>query len=304
MTPFVIATMYKFVHLHDYASLQSTLLSFCRKHELKGTLLLAQEGINGTLAGSREGIDALLDFLRADSRLSELVHKESYADSIPFHRIKIKLRREIVTMGCPQIKPFKRGGTRVEPADWNAFIDNPDILLLDIRNKYEHRIGTFKNAEPSNTVNFREFPGDVKRRFDPAKNKKVAMFCTGGIRCEKASAWMLAQGFEEVYQLNGGILKYLQDIPAENSLWRGECFVFDERISVNHELSAGTYVQCFACRRPLSTGDIKSDHYQPGVSCPYCINETSEKQRAGFRERRRQVLLAEKRNVQHVGGGA
>jgi len=276
-------------------------LSFCQEQDIYGTLLLAEEGLNGTLAGTRSAIDKLLAFLKSDERLADLEYKESYSDEIPFHRTKVKLKKEIVTMGQPDIKPSDRSGIRVEPEQWNEIISDPEVLLVDTRNEYEYQIGTFKNAVLPNITNFREFPDYVTNQFDPKKTKKVAMFCTGGIRCEKASAYMLEQGFEEVYQLNGGILKYLEEVKPDESLWEGECFVFDGRVSVDHQLEEGNYEQCFACRRPITAEDMKTKDYQQGVSCPRCINETTEEQRSGFNERQRQVTLAKERNQKHIG---
>ena len=298
---FVIAAMYKFVHLADYESMQPKMLSFCQERDIKGTILLAEEGINGTVAGTRMAIDELLNYLKSDQRFNDLKHKESCSNEIPFHRTKVILKKEIVTMGRPDISPTDRSGVRVDPKDWNALISDPDILLIDTRNEYEYQIGSFKNAVSPNTTNFCEFPDFVKQQLDPVKHKKIAMYCTGGIRCEKASAYMLEQGFEEVYQLNGGILKYLDEIDIDESLWQGECFVFDARVSVDHELAEGSYEQCFACRRPISDEDLQSKDYQQGVSCPHCIDETTEEQRAGFSERQRQVKLADQRNQKHIG---
>ena len=298
---FVIVAMYKFVRLADYKIMQPELLSYCQEQEIYGTILLAEEGINGTVVGTRAAIDSLLNHLKSDPRLADLEYKESYSDDIPFHRTKVKLKKEIVTMGQPDIKPSDRSGIRVEPEQWNEIISDPDMLLIDTRNEYEYKIGTFKNAVSPNTTNFREFPDYVRNQLDPAKTKKVAMFCTGGIRCEKASAYMLEQGFEEVYQLNGGILKYLEEVGSDESLWEGECFVFDSRVSVDHQLAEGSYEQCFACRRPITDEDMKTKDYVQGVSCPYCINETTEEQRAGFDERQRQVTLAKQRNQKHIG---
>jgi UPF0176 protein len=298
---FVVAAMYKFVHLPDYEAIQPRLLAFCREQNLKGTLLLAEEGINGTVAGSRKAIDNLLSYLKSDQRLNDLEHKESQSDELPFHRMKVKLKKEIVTMGQPDIKPIETSEVRVEPKDWNALISDPDVLLIDTRNEYEFQIGSFKNAISPDTTNFREFPDYVKQQLDRGKHEKIAMFCTGGIRCEKACAYMLEQGFEKVYQLNGGILKYLEEVDTEESLWQGECFVFDSRVSVDHELIEGSYHQCFACRRPVSDEEMQSKDYQKGVSCPRCINETTEGQRSGFGERQYQVELAEKRNQKHIG---
>jgi len=297
----VIVAMYKFVRLDNYEAMQPVVLSFCQERDIYGTLLLAEEGLNGTLAAKRNAIDALLDFLTSDERLADLEYKESYADEIPFHRTKVKLKKEIVTMGQPSIKPSDRSGIRVEPDQWNEIISDPDVLLIDTRNEYEYQIGTFKDAVSPDTTNFREFPDYVTSQLNPATTKKVAMFCTGGIRCEKASAYMLEQGFEEVYQLNGGILKYLEEVKQEESLWEGECFVFDNRVSVDHQLAEGNYAQCFACRRPITDEDMKSKDYEEGVSCPQCVNETTEEQRSGFNERQRQVTLAKQRNEKHIG---
>ncbi len=297
----VIVAMYKFVRLDNYEAMQPIVLSFCQERDIYGTLLLAEEGLNGTLAGTRSAIDELLDFLKSDARLADLEYKESYSDNIPFHRTKVKLKKEIVTMGQPDIKPSDRSGIRVEPDQWNEIISDPEVLLIDTRNEYEYQIGTFKGAVSPDTTNFREFPEFVTSKLNPETTKKVAMFCTGGIRCEKASAYMLEQGFEDVYQLNGGILKYLEEVKQEESLWEGECFVFDSRVSVDHQLAEGNYEQCFACRRPITDEDMKSKDYEEGVSCPRCINETTEEQRSGFNERQRQVALAKQRNEKHIG---
>ena len=298
---YVVVAMYKFVRLDDYEAMQPIVLSFCQERDIYGTLLLAEEGLNGTLAGTRSAIDELLNFLKSDGRLANLEYKESYSDEIPFHRTKVKLKKEIVTMGQPDIKPSDRSGIRVEPEQWNEIISDPEVLLIDTRNEYEYQIGTFKDAVSPDTTNFREFPEYVTSQLNPATTKKVAMFCTGGIRCEKASAYMLEQGFEEVYQLNGGILKYLEEVKQEESLWEGECFVFDRRVSVDHQLAEGNYEQCFACRRPITDEDMKSKDYEEGVSCPRCVNETTEEQRSGFNERQRQVTLAKQRNEKHIG---
>lgn len=298
---FIVAAMYKFVRLPDFEVIQPKLLAFCREQNIKGTLLLAEEGINGTVAGSRSSIDALLNYLKKDERLTTLEHKESVCEALPFHRMKVKLKKEIVTMGQPNIKPIENKEVRVDPKDWNALIKDPDVLLIDTRNEYEYQIGSFKNAVSPDTTNFREFPDYVQQQLDPEKNKKVAMFCTGGIRCEKACAYMLEQGFEEVYQLNGGILKYLEEVDTEESLWEGECFVFDSRVSVDQDLAEGNYKQCFACRRPISDEEMKSKHYIEGVSCPRCIAETTPEQRSNFGERQKQVELAKQRDEQHIG---
>ncbi len=298
---YLIVTFYKFVHFPDYVSYQAKILNFCVEKNMKGTLLLADEGINGTVAGIKSNIHKFLQFLKSEDRFSDIKHKESYTDKIPFHRMKVKLKKEIVTLGKPNIYPSEQSGIRVEPKDWNSLISDPNVVLVDTRNEYEYQIGTFENAISSETINFREFPDFVKRKLDPNKNKKVAIFCTGGIRCEKASAYMLNQGFENVYQLNGGILKYLEDVNLKESLWHGECFVFDSRVSVDYELAKGKYEQCYACRRPLSEEDLQSKSYTKGIACAYCINEKTDNQRERFSERQRQVELAKKRNQKHIG---
>ena len=266
----VVATFYKFVSLPDFAEKREPLLSHCQAQGIKGTILLAAEGIIATIAGSREGIDSVLAFLRCDPRFSDLEHKESYAEFQPFDRMKVRLKKEIVTLGVPEVDPNKQVGTYIDPQDWNALISDPEITVIDTRNHYEVAIGTFHGAADPKTRSFRQFPAYVQQHLDPTKHKKVAMFCTGGIRCEKASAFMLAQGFEEVYHLKGGILKYLEEVPTEESLWEGECFVFDQRIALQHGLEQGSHDMCLACGHPISEEDKNSDDYEEGESCPYC----------------------------------
>lgn len=302
MPQIVVAALYKFATLSDYAALQNRVLECCIANELKGTILLAHEGINGTVAGNRAGIDALLAYLRADTRLATLEHKESAADEMPFYRMKVRLKKEIVTLGVLGIDPNKTVGTYVAPEDWNALISDPDVMLVDTRNDYEYDIGTFRGAIDPRTTSFRDFPAYVQRNLDPAKHKKVAMFCTGGIRCEKASAFMLEQGFENVYHLQGGILKYLEKVPAEQSLWEGECFVFDQRVAVSHGLALGSHDQCRSCRHPVAPDDKTSPKYQVGVSCPRCFDTLTAEKRASAMERQRQVALALERGMQHIGG--
>ena len=292
---------YKFVHFPNYTSFQSKILNFCVERNIKGTILLAEEGINVAAAGTKKNIYELLNFLKTDNRFSDITHKESYSEEIPFHRMRVKLKKEIVSLGQPNINPSNRSGIRVDPKNWNILLADTDVVLVDARNDYEYQIGTFKNAISPKTTNFREFPAFIKEKLNTKKNKKIAIFCTGGIRCEKASSYMLSKGFENVYQLNGGILKYMDEIETDKSLWEGECFVFDSRVSVDSELAEGNYEQCYACRRPLSEKELQSNLYQKGISCPYCINETSDAQRASFRERQQQVELAEKRNEKHIG---
>lgn len=301
MSKIIIAALYKFAKLPDYQEMQPGLLDFCVRQGLYGTLLLAEEGVNGTVAGTRAGIDAMIAFLKADPRLADLDHKESYADEMPFTRMKVKLKKEIVTLGVPGINPNEKVGTYVAPEDWNALISDPDVLVIDTRNGYECDIGTFRGAIDPETTTFREFPAYVSQNFNPAKHKKIAMFCTGGIRCEKASSLMVSQGFENVYHLQGGILKYLEKIPSSESLWQGECFVFDQRISVGHGLKVGEFDQCHGCRHPISPEDKASVKFIEGVSCPHCFDNQSEEKRARFAERQKQTELARKRGKLHIG---
>ncbi len=258
----VVATFYKFVHLPDFAEMRSPLHDLCDSLGIRGTVLLAEEGINGTLAGTAEAIAQILSHLRADPRLADLEHKESSAELPPFDRLKIRLKKEIVTLGLP-VDPNQQVGTYVRPQDWNALIADPEVVVIDTRNDYEVGIGTFERSQNPQTRSFRQFPEYVQRHLDPAQHPKVALFCTGGIRCEKASSFMLAKGFQEVYHLQGGILKYLEEIPAEESLWQGECFVFDQRVAVQQGLALGTYNLCLACGHPLSA---------EVVSCPHCTS--------------------------------
>jgi len=297
----VVAALYKFVRLEDYEQLREPLLALMLAQNVRGTLLLASEGINGTIAGPRAGIDAVLGWLREDPRLADLEHKESFHDEHPFLRTKVKLKKEIVTMGVEGIDPNRTVGTYLSPEEWNAVISDPETLLIDTRNDYEVEVGTFKGAINPETRTFREFPDYVKDTLDPAKHKKVAMFCTGGIRCEKSTAYLKEQGFEEVYHLKGGILKYLEEMPREDSLWEGECFVFDERVTVDHDLNPGEFDQCHACRRPISDEEKASEKFQLGVSCPKCYDESSPEQKARFAERQKQIELARARGRQHRG---
>ena len=287
----VVATLYKFVSLPDYRELQAPLLSFSQSQEIKGTLLLAQEGINGTIAGYRQQIDAVLAFLRADSRFADLEHKESYTETPPFERMKVRLKTEIVTLGLPEINPNEKVGIYVEPEAWNDLISNPEVTVIDTRNDYEVTIGTFKGAENPQTQTFRDFPQYVKQHLDSSQQKKVALFCTGGIRCEKASSYLLSQGFEEVYHLKGGILKYLEAVPPEESLWEGECFVFDERVSVGHGLEIGSHELCFCCGHPISEGDKSSPKYEEGISCSECLDSLTEEKRLRQQEKWKQYQL-------------
>jgi len=295
MNNIVIVTFYKFIPLPDFQKRQLPLLEDCLNAGLKGTILLAKEGINGTLAGSREGIDAVLNKLKQDSRFTDLITKESVADNFPFRRMKVRLKNEIVSMGQPGVNPADRVGAYVPPEDWNSLISEPDVLLVDARNDYEVGIGSFEGAVSPKTDTFREFPAYVEHNLNPKKHKKVAMFCTGGIRCEKATSFMLDRGFDKVYHLQGGILKYLEKVPEQQSLWHGECFVFDDRVAVDHSLKPGSYRQCYACRRPLSKEDLLSSSYSEGISCPHCIESLTDDQRSRFSERQRQIELARER---------
>jgi len=300
----VVCALYKFAVLNDYKALRQPLLDLLLEKDVHGTLLLAREGINGTIAGSRDGIDAVKAWIASDERFEGIDYKESFVDIQPFKRTKVKLKKEIVTMGVEGIDPRRIVGTYVQPRDWNALISDPDVVLVDTRNQYEVEIGTFKNAVNPATETFRQFPEYVKENLDPTRHKKVAMFCTGGIRCEKSTAYLKEQGFEEVYHLHGGILKYLEEVPEEQSLWQGECFVFDDRVTVNHRLERGDYDQCHACRRPITEEDKQRPEYEQGVSCHQCIESLSEEQKARFAERERQMRLAEARGEAHVGGEA
>ncbi len=301
MSQNVIAALYKFVGLPDFRELQQPLLDFCNTRQIKGTLLLAHEGINGTVAGTRQAINELLDYLKSDPRLADLDHNVSLDDGTHFFHMKVMLKKEIVTMGVEDIDPTQTVGTYVEPKDWNALISDPDVVLVDTRNDYEYEVGTFEGAINPKTETFRELPKFVAENLDPTKHKKVAMFCTGGIRCEKSTAYLKQQGFSEVYHLKGGILKYLEDVPEEKSLWRGECFVFDNRVAVNHKLEKGGYNLCHGCRLPISEEDKKSEKYVEGITCPRCFDKQTPAQRARFAERQKQIELAKKRNQPHIG---
>ncbi len=304
MSKTVVCALYKFVTLEDYETLRDLLLKIMLDNEVRGTLLLAKEGINGTVAGSRAGIDNLLAWFQLDSRFADIAYKESFDEGAPFNRTKVKLKKEIVTMGVEGIDPKHIVGTYVKPKDWNALISDPDVLLVDTRNDYEVNIGTFKHAVNPQTETFREFPAYVDQHLDPAKHKKVAMFCTGGIRCEKSTAFLKQKGFDEVFHLEGGILKYLEEVPEEQSMWEGECFVFDNRVAVDHKLEKGQYDQCNACRFPITEEDKQSEHYIVGVSCHHCHDKSTQEQKARYAERERQIQLSRLRGEEHVGGEA
>ena len=301
MDSLVVAAVYKFVKLTDCAAMRKPLLAQCDTLGITGTLLLAEEGINGTIAGTRSGIDRILAYLRRDPRLADLEHKESAAGQPPFYRMKVKLKKEIVTMGVAGIDPTELAGHYVKPEDWNALINDPEVLLIDTRNDYEVEVGTFKGALDPRITTFREFPEYVKKNIDPQRKPRVAMFCTGGIRCEKASAYMLQQGFSEVYHLQGGILKYLENVPAEQSLWQGECFVFDQRVAVGQGLVPGHYELCYGCSRPITAEEKTSPRFQAGISCPHCYDSLTPEKLAAAAERQKQVALAKQRGEHHIG---
>lgn len=299
-----VAALYRFVRLEDYENLRDPLLEFCEARGIRGTLLLAGEGINGTIAGTQQAISELLAYLRRDDRLADLDCKFSYNTDRPFLRMKVKLKKEIVTMGRPGIDPNQCVGRYASPEEWNALVDDPDCLVIDTRNNYEVEIGTFKDAINPNTTSFREFPEWVEENLDPNKHKKVAMFCTGGIRCEKSTSLLVSMGFEDVWHLQGGILNYLENTPVERTRWDGECFVFDSRVSVDHHLQKGSYDQCYACRFPIDDAHKASELYVPGVSCPRCHDAHSEQQKQRFKERQKQISLAKARGEAHIGADA
>ena len=297
---FTVCALYHFTRFDDPASLREPLLAMCRDNAITGTLLLAKEGINGTVAGPEAGIDALLTHLRALPGCADLEWKLSTAQDRPFARMKVRLKKEIVTMGVPDVDPRAKVGHYVQPSEWNELIQSPDVAVIDTRNDYEVAIGTFEGAVDPKTDSFREFPAWWEKNKDRFHNKRIAMFCTGGIRCEKSTNYLISQGVEEVYHLKGGILKYLEEVPADQSTWQGECFVFDGRVSVGHGLKEGPHLLCHACRRPILPDDKSRPDYEHGVSCHLCINETSDEDKARFRERQKQIRLAEARGERHL----
>lgn len=298
--PVQVAALYRFSRIANPAALRQPLLDLCRANEIRGTLLLAREGVNGTVAGSERAVGALLAHLRAIAGFADLEVKLSSAEKMPFHRMKVRLKKEIVTMGVDNLDP--QAGTYVEAADWNALVSRPDVLMIDTRNDYEVAIGSFAGALDPKTKSFREFPAWAENHRHEIAGRKLAMFCTGGIRCEKATAYMKSLGFGEVYHLKGGVLRYLEEVPVDESLWQGECFVFDERVSVKHGLKEGEARLCRGCRHPLTLQDLDSSHYREGVSCPHCHGGRSDADRARYAERQRQVELAKKRGGQpHIG---
>jgi UPF0176 protein len=304
MNQIVVSALYHFVKVEQPERLRAPLLAFLEHNHIRGTLILAKEGINGTVSGTRESIDLLYQWFNKTPEFVDIKSKESFHDEQPFYRTKVKLKKEIVTMGVENIDPKKVVGTYVKPEQWNDLISDPDVVLVDTRNDYEYDIGSFEGALNPKTKSFREFPDYVKENLDPTKHKKVAMFCTGGIRCEKSTAYLKEQGFDEVYHLEGGILKYLEEVKVEDSKWQGDCFVFDNRVAVGHELKVGEYELCHACRKPLSVEERQHHDYVQGVSCHHCINDVTEKQRQRFKERERQMQLAKARGDLHLGSDA
>ena len=304
MGPFFVAAIYKFVYLPDFEDLRNGILSECQGEGVNGTLLLAPEGINGTISGSFQGIHHVLDFLKKDHRFSDLEAKFSEATSSPFNRMKVRLKKEIVTMGVEGLDPNQTVGTYVDPKDWNQLLEDPDVLVVDTRNDYEVAIGTFKGAKNPDLKSFRNFPDWLREEMKIRQQPKVAMFCTGGIRCEKSTAFLKNEGVEEVFHLKGGILKYLELIPEDESQWRGECFVFDQRVSVKHGLAVGSYTLCRACRNPIDELAMESSQFQDGISCPHCFDKSTPKQKASFAERQKQMELARARGEKHLTDGA
>lgn len=300
----LVAALYKFVEIDDLLSLQSNLYEICEKNNIMGTILIANEGINGTISGKNNEINQTISLLKSDKRFANIEIKYSSTNKQPFHRMKVRLKKEIVTIGLPEINPNKKVGTYVKPEDWNDLISDPNVIVIDTRNKYETKIGSFQNALDPETSSFREFPDWVKK-FKSSKenaNKKIAMFCTGGIRCEKASSLMKEEGFKDVYHLQGGILKYLETIDKENSLWNGECFVFDQRVCLTDELEVGSYKMCFACRMPITEEEMQNEKYIEGISCIYCYDKTTKEKKERFGSRQKQILLAKERGEKHLGG--
>ncbi len=306
MQSVVVCALYKFVRLENYRQLRDPLLEVMLNHSVRGTLLLATEGINGTIAGDRNGVDAVLQWLRSTPVLADLECKESITTVEPFKRSRVKIKKEIVTLGVEGLDPAHTAGTYVAPKDWNALISDPDVLLIDTRNDYECDVGSFEGAVNPDTASFRDFPAYVADSLHGSisKTQKVAMFCTGGIRCEKSTAYLRSLGYEEVYHLQGGILKYLEEVPESESMWQGECFVFDERVTVNHQLEKGSYDQCHACRRPITEDDKGSEYYVQGVSCARCYHSTSSEDKLRFSQREKQMQLSRKRGEKHMGEGA
>jgi len=305
MDSYLTTTFYHFVKIEEYKKLQPVIQKFCDKSFIKGTILLASEGINGTLSADEKNINGFHHFIKNDERFKNkfknISHKESWAKKNPFYRMKVKLKKEIVTLGVEGISPTKKVGQYVKPDEWNELISDPDTIIIDTRNTYEVDIGSFKGAVNPKTQSFRELPQFLEKNIKKYKGKKIAMFCTGGIRCEKATSFLVEKGIENVFHLQGGILKYLEKISKEKSLWEGECFVFDQRVAVTHKLKEGKYNQCFACRHPLSPDEMLSEQYKKGTSCPYCYNKLSNKKKSSLLERQKQIDLSRIKGEEHIG---
>ena len=300
----LVATLYKFFKVDDLVALQDQLYEICNKNNVMGTILIANEGVNGTISAKPKEIEKTLISIQEDDRFSEIEIKYSSANKQPFHKMRVRLKKEIVTIGLPEINPNKTVGTYVKPEEWNDIISDPDVILIDTRNKFEIKIGSFKNALDPRTTSFRDFPEWVKK-FKQDKentNKKIAMYCTGGIRCEKASSLMKEEGFNEVYHLQGGILKYLEQVEKEKSLWEGECFVFDDRVCLTENLEVGSYKMCFACRMPITEDELNDDRYEEGISCLYCYDKTTKDKKERFESRQKQIELSKLRGEKHIGG--
>jgi len=304
MQNIAISSFYHFIEIQNVEDIRDALLNFCVNSNLLGTILVSNEGFNGTIAGEKQDILGAFSFIEDRLKLNLSISDKArwnVTKSAPFRRMRVKIKKEIVALGREDLRPFNKAGKSIEPKDWNKLIKNPEVILIDTRNKYEIDIGSFPNAINPGTDSFREFPSFVDELNEIDKKQPIAMFCTGGIRCEKAAAYMLEIGYEDVSQLNGGILNYLEDIETEDSLWEGECFVFDDRVAVNSDLKDGNYIQCHACRNPLSAQEIESEMYTEGVSCPKCINKISNEKIEGLKERQKQIGLAKKRGEDHIG---
>ena len=301
---FSVCALYKFVRLDDFEEIQDPLKLFLESLNIRGTLLLAKEGINGTISGDKDNILKAIDHLQSDRRFRELEIKYSYSKKPPFKRLKVKLKKEIVTLGVSDIDPKNSNGTYVKPSDWNELINDPDVILIDTRNNYEFEIGSFRGSINPHTETFREFPSYTKNNLEKYRDKKIAMFCTGGIRCEKSTAYLKSKGFKNVFHLQGGILKYLEEVNEEESLWEGECFVFDDRVAVKHNLELGKYDQCHACRFPITEDDKMHPHYEKGASCPRCYGTKDSSQVSRYREREKQIKLSKQRGEEHLGDDA
>ncbi len=304
MPAYSVFALYKFFDFTDFVDWQNKLKTLCKASEIKGTILLSPEGINGTVAGSHEALEALTGLLKADERMADLVVKISQSPENPFLRMKVKLKKEVIPMGRPTPKPSEVTGAFVKPENWNALISDPDVVLIDTRNDYEVRLGTFKGAIDPKTENFSDFPTFIEKQKELKPETKIAMFCTGGIRCEKASAFLLDEGFNEVFQLEGGILNYLETVPQEKSLWEGDCFIFDNRVALDHDLEPTDHDLCFGCREPVAPAEKADPGYEPGVSCMRCVNKHDEQKLSNLRQRQKQLELARQRNEPHIGDEA